>query len=93
MVFLVFSKIIGRGYQKRFDCQLHMSSTVFCAIIRYCQLLHKEGWKIGIHLRHFSQKYAERAGYIKFRTQKVLFKQVAECILQNLFSATKCAIA
>ena len=42
--FLVFSVRIGRGYQKFFDCQLHMSSAVFCAITRYCFINKVESW-------------------------------------------------
>ena len=48
--------------------------------------------KVGIHQRLFSWKHhAEREDY-KIQTSKVLFKRVAESILKNLFSATKCAI-
>ena len=42
--FLVLSVRIRSGYQKSFDCQSHMSSDVFCAMIRYSFIKNVESW-------------------------------------------------
>ena len=77
MVFDIMSQIYCRKYEKWcesgksgfkqmfflsvFDCQSHMSSAVFFAIIAYCFI---KKVNVGIHLRIFSSEYhSKREGY------------------------------